>query len=103
MYDGGQLGLLKFPVTRERPPYEVLYSQLGLSKLVEYIQLGLLKHDSIITMKVCILCQLISGNKVFIAFVYNLFDFLVHLLVIYHLHCFANIVSHICINSANDL
>mmetsp|Transcript_15426 Transcript_15426/g.26684 ORF Transcript_15426/g.26684 Transcript_15426/m.26684 type:complete len:297 (+) Transcript_15426:64-954(+) len=51
LYDGGQFGLIKFPVTRERPPYEVLYNQLGLSRLVEYIQLGLLDHTRVISMK----------------------------------------------------
>lgn len=51
LYDGGQLGLLKFPVSRQRPPYEVLYTQLGLSRLVEYIQLGLLKTDRVLNMK----------------------------------------------------
>ncbi|GAX85881.1 hypothetical protein CEUSTIGMA_g13297.t1, partial [Chlamydomonas eustigma] len=51
LYDGGQLGLLKFPITRERPPYQVLYTQLGLSKLMEYIQLGLLSKEREITMK----------------------------------------------------
>ncbi|KAG1679656.1 hypothetical protein FOA52_006173 [Chlamydomonas sp. UWO 241] len=51
LWDGGQLGLLKFPVRRERPPYEVLYTQLGLGKVLEYIQLGVLRHDRVITMK----------------------------------------------------
>ncbi|GAX82577.1 hypothetical protein CEUSTIGMA_g10003.t1 [Chlamydomonas eustigma] len=51
LYDGGQLGLLKFPIIRERPPYQVLYTQLGLSKLMEYIQLGLLSKEREITMK----------------------------------------------------
>mmetsp|Transcript_5377 Transcript_5377/g.11806 ORF Transcript_5377/g.11806 Transcript_5377/m.11806 type:complete len:338 (+) Transcript_5377:69-1082(+) len=51
LYDGGQLGLIKFPVSRERPPYEVLYTQLGLGRVLEYIQLGLLDTSRVITMK----------------------------------------------------
>jgi large subunit ribosomal protein L15 len=51
LYDGGQLGLLKFPIVRERPPYQVLYAQLGLSRLMEYVQMGLLPRDRPITMK----------------------------------------------------
>ncbi|GIL67833.1 hypothetical protein Vafri_21100 [Volvox africanus] len=51
LFDGGQLGLLKFPVTRQRPPYEVLYYQLGLSRVLEFVQLGLLDPTRTITMK----------------------------------------------------
>ncbi|EFJ43975.1 hypothetical protein VOLCADRAFT_95820 [Volvox carteri f. nagariensis] len=51
LFDGGQLGLLKFPVTRQRPNYEVLYYQLGLSRVLEYVQLGLLDSSRTITMK----------------------------------------------------
>lgn len=51
LYDGGQLGLLKFPLVRERPSYEVMYTQLGLSKLLEYVQAGLLPQGRVITMK----------------------------------------------------
>mmetsp|Transcript_15920 Transcript_15920/g.41914 ORF Transcript_15920/g.41914 Transcript_15920/m.41914 type:complete len:333 (+) Transcript_15920:2188-3186(+) len=51
LFDGGTLGLLKFPVTRERPPYEVLYNQLGVTRLLEYVKLGLLDHRRVITMK----------------------------------------------------
>lgn len=51
LYDGGQLGLLKFPVVRERPPYEVLFEQLGLAKLLEYFEVGLLDRNKVITMK----------------------------------------------------
>ncbi|GLC38345.1 hypothetical protein PLESTB_001266800 [Pleodorina starrii] len=51
LFDGGQLGLLKFPVMRQRPPYEVLYYQLGLSRILEFVQLGLLDPSRTITMK----------------------------------------------------
>ncbi|KAG2423814.1 hypothetical protein HXX76_014974 [Chlamydomonas incerta] len=51
LYDGGQLGLLKFPVTRQRPSYEVLYNHLGLSRVAEFVQLGLLDPTRTITMK----------------------------------------------------
>ncbi|PNW76802.1 hypothetical protein CHLRE_11g476800v5 [Chlamydomonas reinhardtii] len=51
LYDGGQLGLLKFPVTRQRPSYEVLYYHLGLSRVAEFVQLGLLDAGRTITMK----------------------------------------------------
>ncbi|GIL87904.1 hypothetical protein Vretifemale_15949 [Volvox reticuliferus] len=51
LFDGGQLGLLKFPVMRQRPPYEVLYYQLGLSRVLEFVQLGLLDPTRTITMK----------------------------------------------------
>jgi len=32
--------------------YEVLYNQLGVTRLVEYVKLGLLDHTRVITMKV---------------------------------------------------
>ncbi|KAJ9510836.1 hypothetical protein QJQ45_027755 [Haematococcus lacustris] len=51
LYDGGQLGLLKFPISRERAPYEALYNQLSLYRVIEYVQLGLLDHRRVITMK----------------------------------------------------
>ncbi|KXZ48296.1 hypothetical protein GPECTOR_29g71 [Gonium pectorale] len=51
LFDGGQLSFLKFPVTRQRPPYEVLYYHLGLSRVVEFVQLGLLDPTRTITMK----------------------------------------------------
>ncbi|KAF5833875.1 ribosomal protein L18e/L15P [Dunaliella salina] len=51
LYDGGTLSLLKFPITRERPPYEVLYNQLGVTRLMDYVKLGLLDHRRVITMK----------------------------------------------------
>uniref|UniRef100_A0A7S0VE23 Large ribosomal subunit protein uL15/eL18 domain-containing protein n=1 Tax=Polytomella parva TaxID=51329 RepID=A0A7S0VE23_9CHLO len=51
LFDGGQLGLVKFPVTRQVPSYEVLYNQIGLTSIVECCQLGLLDHTKLITMK----------------------------------------------------
>ncbi|GLI65178.1 hypothetical protein VaNZ11_008641 [Volvox africanus] len=51
LFDGGQLGLLKFPVMRQRPSYEVLYYQLGLSRVLEFVQLGLLDPTRTISMK----------------------------------------------------
>jgi len=51
LYDGGQLGMLKFPIVRQQPPYEALYAQLGLPRLLEYIQLGLLDPGATITMR----------------------------------------------------
>ncbi|MEW5305569.1 MAG: hypothetical protein WDW36_008101 [Sanguina aurantia] len=52
LYDGGQLSLIKYPITRERPSYEVMYHQLGLTRVLEYIQLGLLDPKKVITMRV---------------------------------------------------
>nr|8A22_Aj Chain Aj, uL15m [Polytomella magna]8APN_Aj Chain Aj, uL15m [Polytomella magna]8APO_Aj Chain Aj, uL15m [Polytomella magna] len=63
LYDGGQLGLVKFPVTRQIPSYEVLYNQLGVSKLVEFIQLGLLDHTKTITMKELLNAGCVSSLK----------------------------------------
>eukprot|EP00798_Chlamydomonas_sp_ICE-L_P007218 gene7218-325_t len=51
LYDGGQLGFLKYPIVRSRPSYQALYNQLGLSRVVEYVQLGLLDTSRVITMK----------------------------------------------------
>ncbi|KAG2494701.1 hypothetical protein HYH03_007216 [Edaphochlamys debaryana] len=51
LFDGGQLHWLKFPVTRQRPSYEVLYAQLGLSRVAEFVALGLLDPSRTITMK----------------------------------------------------
>lgn len=51
LFDGGQLGWLKFPVQRQRPSYEVLYNQLGISRVVEWVQLGLLDPSRTITIK----------------------------------------------------
>lgn len=62
LFDGGQLGLLKFPITRQKPPYEVLYNQLGLSRIAEFVQLGLLDSSRTITMKELYDSGCLTGN-----------------------------------------
>lgn len=46
----GRGSSLRMPRTTRR--FEVLYTQLGLSRVLEYVQLGLLDPSRVITMKV---------------------------------------------------
>ncbi len=57
------LPCLMLPVLLCTRSFEVLYTQLGLSRLVEFIQLGLLDHSQTITMKVSWLLERCMGSR----------------------------------------
>eukprot|EP00879_Flechtneria_rotunda_P014759 GHRR01015423.1.p1 GENE.GHRR01015423.1~~GHRR01015423.1.p1 ORF type:complete len:290 (+),score=78.45 GHRR01015423.1:373-1242(+) len=51
LFDGGQNQIYKYPKVWIKPSSPVLYKQVGLSKVLHWIKLGLLDSQQVITMK----------------------------------------------------